>query len=457
MKKLIYLLFLLAPVAGFAQQEGTFYFMNTVSQSGAYNPAFTPKYNTTVGLPVISSIYGMLSNSGFAYSDLFTRREDDSLVAMPDNLYKVLKDRNHIQSQFNVDLFHLSFKLNPRMHFTFNIAEKNIGRSTFSKDIADLLINGNAQFIGQEKVAIFEMNGLAYLDMGMGLNYKVNEMITAGARFKVLKGLANAYTERADLTIKTGDNYQIDITGDALIHAGGITDDVEKFSEFKELAKNNGVAVDLGVTFKPIDKLTLGLSVTDLGGIKWKNGLKSYTLDPAKAHFTFKGIDIAKAIDDEASFDDELDSLEENFEFVEREGDSHRTALPTRLYLSGSYELAHQLYTSLLFSGVKYNQDVDLSVTANVSKNVGKALSLGVSYTANSYSCNNWGAGISFNLAPLQIYFAGDNILGAAASSAFKGDISPYVNNLQYFNFRFGVNFIGGWEKTAEKLSDDSF
>lgn len=432
--------------------------MNTVSQSAAYNPAFTPKYTTTVGLPAISSLYGMFSNSGFAYSDLIQRREDDSLVMTLDNFYNALKDRNYTQTQFNVDIFHLAFRLNPRMYFSLNIAEKNISRTTYSKDIADLLINGNAQFAGMEKVATFEVDGTSYLEMGAGLNYKINEMIAAGARLKYLRGLVNGYTERANLTIRTEENYHINITGDALVHTGGATEeDIDNFSEFWELANNNGFAVDLGVTYKPIDRLTLGLSLTDLGGIKWKNGLKSYSLDPAVANFTFKGIDIARAIEDDASIDDELDSLEENFEFIENEGVAYRTAVPSRLFLSGSYELARQLYASLLISGVKYKNDIDMAFTANVTKNVGKALSVCVSYTANKYSLNNWGAGFAINLAPFQIYAASDNLLGAAVSTAFNGEINPFINNMQHFNFRFGINFIGAWEKTVEKLSDDTF
>lgn len=459
MKKYIYLLFLISlPVGVVAQQEGTFYFMNTISQSTYYNPAFTPKYGTTVGLPAISSNYVSGFNSGFAYKDLISRREeDDSLVVTVDNFYKALKDRNYIQAQGMIDLFHLAFNLNPRMHVTLNVTEKNYMNFDYPKDIATLLINGNTPFIGEDKLLSFKMHGLAYIESGMGLNYKINEMITAGARFKVLKGLGNAYTERADLTVNTGDNYQIEVRGDVLMHTAGLDSEIEELSDITQMLSNNGFAVDLGVSVKPLDKLSLGLSVTDLGGITWKNEVKTYSLDPETADFSFKGIDIENLFEDEDSFEAELDSLEQKFELTEAEGGSYRTSLPPTIFLSGSYELARQLYASLLISGRKNPGAMNMSATANITKNVGKALSLGLSYTTNKNSHNNWGAGVSFNLAPLQIYFAGDNILGAASSTAFKKEINPFLNNMQYFNFRFGVNFIGAWEKTAEKLSDDSF
>jgi hypothetical protein len=74
-----------------------------------------------------------------------------------------------------------------------------------------------------------------------------------------------------------------------------------------------------------------------------------------------------------------------------------------------------------------------------------------LSYTITNSSFNNLGAGLSLNLAPIQIYFAGDNILGAPLSLAANGNINSFINNAQYFNFRTGINFIFGRDKAQEK------
>src|ERR1035437_10652335 len=65
----------------FAQQDLTLYNMEMVPQRMYDNPAFKPTYSrVNIGLPVISSEYFNLSNSGFKYSDLIRHRSsDDSL------------------------------------------------------------------------------------------------------------------------------------------------------------------------------------------------------------------------------------------------------------------------------------------------------------------------------------------------------------------------------------------
>jgi hypothetical protein len=463
MKKLL-LALILCSGSAFAQQEGTFYFMNTISQSTYFNPAFTPKYNTTIGLPGLASNYVGVINSGFAFNDLIVRRdEDDSLVVTLDNFYKQLNDDNHFKVQSMVDIFHLSFKLNPRMHFTMNVTHKNHVHLIYPKEIANLLINGNEPYKYENTNFSLNLNGSGYIESGLGLNYKINQFWTVGARFKMLKGHTNVTTEKADFIINTAANNQIELIGDASINIAGteIFDDEikkysdKKYSDLKKYLTNNGYGFDLGIAFKPMERLTLGLSVVDIGSIKWVNGVKTHLLDPANAKYIFEGVDLSRLINKDPDYD--LDSLEEKFEFQESDGSSYRSTLPTKFYLSGSYELGRKLYTNLLLAGEKSNDVFNTYATANLTKNLGKAMTVSVSYTAAQNVYNNWGAGISFNLAPFQFYVVGDNLLGAATSGGFKKDYKPHVEGLQFFNIRFGLNFIGAWEKTTEKLSDDKF
>jgi hypothetical protein len=459
MKKYLFIALIIYSGRAFAQQEGTFYFMNTISQSTYYNPAFTPKYNTTIGLPGLASNYFGVLNSGFSYKDLISRREeDDSLVVTLDNFYNKLQDENHFKVQAIVDLFHLSFKLNPRMHFTLNVTNKNSMHLIYPKEIANLLINGNAPNIGENTNFSLRMDGSGYFESGLGLNYKLNRFWTVGARYKMLKGYVNLTTEKANFTINTAENYHIELIGDASFKVAGtglMDDEIESFADFKNLLPNNGYGFDIGIAYKPVDRLTLGVSMVDFGKIKWTNGVRSYLLDPEDARYTFKGVDVAKLIDKDSDFDMGLDSLDKKFEFQEFEGSSYRSTLPKKFYLSGSYELGSKLYTNLLLAGEKGNAAFNTYATANVTKNLGKTMTVSVSYTATQNTSNNWGAGISFNLAPFQFYVVGDNLLSGATSGVFNKEINSYINRLQYFNIRFGLNFIGAWERTTEKLSDD--
>lgn len=444
-----------------AQQESSLYFLNTVSQSTYSNPAFIPKYATSFGLPGISSNSVSVLHTGFAYKDVISRREeDDSLQVNLPSLYGKLKTKNYLKLNTEVDIFHLAFKINPRIYFNLNVTQKNRFELMYPKEILGLFINGNAPLIGQEVQLSPTINGMGYLEGGLGLAYKINPFLTVGARFKTLRGIANITTDKAKFNLTTDTDYTITLQGEAMIRTAGVNRLVNDELEFegvadvKEILSNNGYGIDIGATYQPIDKLTLAVSVIDFGSIKWTNNVTTYSIDPETSEYTFRGLDIEKAIEDNDDFDAELDSIADLFELQETEGAAYRSSLPTRFYVSGTYELARNLYAGLLLYSEKQPGDLHLSGSANLTKNFGKVMSFGLSYTAHKNSYNNLGAGLVFNFAPLQIYVIGDNVLGAPAALLTKKEINPYINGIQYFNLRFGVNFIGGWERKQEKLSD---
>lgn len=89
--------------------------------------------------------------------------------------------------------------------------------------------------------------------------------------------------------------------------------------------------------------------------------------------------------------------------------------------------------------------------TASINKEFGRRVGTSLSYTITNNSFNNIGAGLSLNFAPIQIYFVGDNILRMPLSLMAGKNLNPYVNSLQYFNFRMGINFIFGRDKVQER------
>jgi len=63
---------------------------------------------------------------------------------------------------------------------------------------------------------------------------------------------------------------------------------------------------------------------------------------------------------------------------------------------------------------------------------------------SNTY--NNLGAGVSFNLSPIQLYIVGDNLLSASMSK----EINNYVATTRFFNVRLGLNFVIGYDKKTQ-------
>jgi Family of unknown function (DUF5723) len=450
----IFLFLPLALVFGdtLAQMEGTMPFMTSLPQVTYYNPAVKPAYKFSFGLPVMSSIAFQYTNNGFNYNDAVTRQGSDRVADLP-KLYSALKSKNYINANFQVDLFRLSFKAGPRLYFTLNTTAKGYNRLMIPKDLFGLAIDGTEPYVNSTARLSPKVEALEYLEIGYGAAYTVNRKLTVGAKFKLLKGLANVTTKSAVFDLSLSDSYAMTITGDADIRTSGVhgLDDVDT-DNWRDYTKNNGIAFDLGGTYQITDKILVGLSLIDIGTITWKNDLYGYSLDPSRASYTFDGVNIQNLIDGDAKYFDSIsEDLEERFDFAEGTIAKYKTPLPGKVYLSGSYKLHRSFSVGALFFAERFRGRTMSGVTASVNKEFGRILSTAVSYTISNNSFNNIGAGFSLNLPPLQIYLVSDNLLRGAFALAQK-DVNSFANNTNYLNLRTGINFVFGRDKTAEKL-----
>jgi len=437
-----------------AQVEGTMPFMKGLPQVTYYNPAFKPEYKFSFGLPV-SSLFYQYSNNGFSYND-FISRQNGQLTADMSKLYAKMKEENYIDNNFQADLLRLSVKANARLYLTFNVTAKGYTRLLLPKELVGVFANGTDAYVNSTAALSPKVDALSYAEIGVGAAYTVNKKLTVGAKLKLLKGAMNIATQKALFNLSLSDTYAITAKGDAEIKTSGIQNfdqagyDVEE--NWQDFTNNNGFAFDLGATYRMIDRLTIGLSLIDIGGINWENNLYGYRLDPAKASYTFAGIDAKKLLDGDSDYTNSLsDSLEVKFKFTEGKIGSYYTALPTKIYATGVYELRKSLTVGALLSAESFNGRFMTGFTASLNKEFGRRVGASLSYTMSNNSFDNIGAGLSFNFAPIQIYFVGDNILSASFSYLSNGNYNSFVNSTQYFNFRTGINFIFGRERSQEK------
>ena len=236
--------------------------------------------------------------------------------------------------------------------------------------------------------------------------------------------------------------------------------DGEEYS-LSDALQSNGWGFDIGATYKFMDRLTIGASLNDIGFINWKYNNYEYTLDPAKAKYTFSGIDMNQLLNETSGdyLEQQLDSLEAKFSMEETPTGSYKTSLPGKFYLSANYELIPNLSIGALYFGEKFRDRFTSGLTASLNKHFGKWVSTSFSYTVSNRSYNNLGFGVSFNVAPVQIYFVGDNLLRAPASLVTDGSLNSYINSSQLLTLRAGLNIVVGWDKGTtkkEKVEDDS-
>ncbi|HYC86020.1 MAG TPA: DUF5723 family protein [Chryseosolibacter sp.] len=454
MKKVVCLLWCLTAVwaTSFAQLEATMPFMSSLPQVSYYNPAFKPAYKFSIGLPG-SSVFAGFSNNGFTYND-FVSKQSNVLVADLDKLYAAMQDRNYVNTNVQADVFRLSMKVSARMYFTANVTAKVYNRLMLPKDLTGLFINGTSAYVNGTASLSPKIESLGYVEAGFGGSYIINKNLTLGARFKVLKGVANATTQQALFNLSLGEDYAINVSADMDVRTSGIHNldsseyDIEK--NWRDFTRNNGMAVDLGATYRFKDRLTFGASIIDLGSITWKNDLYGYKLDPDRANFTFEGFDLQEMLNGETD-DSQFDSLESKFTPEEGRIDSYRTPLPGKIYLTAVYEIRKTVTAGAMFSAERFKGRFMPAITASINKEFGRRVGTSISYTITNNSFNNLGAGLSLNFAPIQFYLAGDNLLRAPLALATGNTLNGYVNSMQYFNLRAGLNFVFGRDKTQEK------
>jgi hypothetical protein len=219
-------------------------------------------------------------------------------------------------------------------------------------------------------------------------------------------------------------------------------------SHIKDYFSNNGFAVDLGATYKLQERITLGASLIDIGSIKWKNNTYGYSLDPAKANYTFAGVDLGRVIKGDNNYLNSIgDSIQNKFKPKEGNIGSYSSPIPGKMYLSGMYQVKKNFTAGAVFFGEKFRDRFAAGITLGVNKHFGKVFSAAGSYTIASNSFNNLGVGMSLNLSPIQIYMVGDNLLRMPLSGS---ELNTFVNSTKFFNIRFGLNYVFGWDKKRE-------
>ena len=433
MKRLILISLLLVAGGLNAQQDLTLYQLSGVPQRNMVNPAVFPDSKIVVGIPVLSSINLNYNNVSFSVNDGFII-DGSTLVIDPEYLLSKLNDKNYIYNQEQDQWFMFGYVFG-KNYLQLGISDKVLIDLTFPKSIFELAIQGNAAFLG-ERVSIEDLglNATHYREISLGYARDLGKW-SVGIHANILFGLANIYTRTSDMGIYTDpETYDILIDGDIEVNTSGL-DNIDDFGKYITRMVNNGFAVDLGVVFKPNKDWEFSTSILDLGGIKWKENVKSY-VNNGKS-FALNGIDIKDYfydgdLDTDSILDGIKDSISDVFK-LDEVNDNYGTPLTPKWYIGAKYNLTeqHRFYgtVNLQFFRAGIRPALSLGYEFRLERNLGVT----VNYSVISGSYANVGVGLMVRGGPLQFYFMSDNLL--AAFNAF---------NYQAIHYRFGINLTFG-------------
>lgn len=224
----------------------------------------------------------------------------------------------------------------------------------------------------------FNVSGNSWLEVGISyareIYNKEQHYVKGGLSLKYLRGIANSYA--------SGDNVSVDFDADGTSPTDGSitttgeiyygntnTDDID---EFESSRGSKGMGLDFGLVYewrpdykeyasgnvkdKNKYKLKLGVSITDIGSIKYKNAEQiGYNLNTTISESDYN------------STDNDLDNVLPAFYTEISRDDFTKAVLPTALHLNADYNLKGSWYVNL---------NTDLSLISKTKINASRTTNL---------------------------------------------------------------------------------
>lgn len=254
---------------------------------------------------------------------------------------------------------------------------------------------------------------------------------------KYLSGRINAATTKSEFDVYTDTStFEIRMRSDFELRTSGI-DDIEHYLD-QSVSKlvfpgNNGLGIDLGLTYQLNDRISLSASVLDIGFITWKARTLTYISHNPGEEFNFNGLNLNSFIDiisNLNTFGQKMaDSILDLVDVDSVYNMKYTTWLPTRYNIGGSYSLNEHHRFNLLLNGISWDHHFYPALSVSYYYQLPRILGLMVSYNIFNRQFTNIGAGLSVNLGPVQLYAVSDNLPGLIF---YRG-----TNN---YSIQFGIN-----------------
>jgi Family of unknown function (DUF5723) len=406
------------------------------------NPAYWPTdKKVIIGLPGLS-IDGWHSGK-VSYDDIIQTSGGKRTVNLNDLISK-LEAQNQFQVNQRTETVCFGIKTGKHLRILGHHAIRIMSSVQYPKEMAQLLWQGNAQFIGETIRLNPSIDVSGFNELALGAAYQAGP-ISFGVRGKYLTGLGITKTERFNTSVYTNpDIYQLELQSDICLVSAGMVSAIDttskgfdvQFVEFKRdqlFTKNTGIGFDAGVQFEVTDKLSLALSAQDLGAsIEWKNDVQRFT---SRGNYTYEGLyfDGNTFFDQngQINIDNQLDSLRSVFQFNTASATTKQT-IPARLYANAMYQLSKKLDIGFAASTSK-QADINLwGAGVSLGYKPIKQIKIGTILSSNDHANIQVGSLIDVRLGPARMYLAADNLVSAISP---KGQTSVQVR------YGFGLVF----------------
>ncbi len=289
------------------------------------NPANLVISNTKIEISAILPIPNLSGSTGSDFltvSDLNyyfggVRNSEGNLVGR----YLTDSDKQRFLSQMNignevrtsaiVNIVAVSFYPNKKIGaFAFSINDIFGQKTAIPKDAVEFALYGNE--IGREynfDGLVFSSSYLREYDLSYARDFskllkKTFTSFTAGITFKYIHGFAYSEIERSRTRIITNTDHSIRVINNMQANFA-FSPDLGIEYDFENISRNSnfgaflkpvgyGWGINIGLAAQLKDKWKFGISITDIGSVKWSSGAATYSTD---GNVIFKDIIDADVVD----------------------------------------------------------------------------------------------------------------------------------------------------------------
>ena len=455
-----------------SQNKQLLYGFNEIPQAMLLNPGAEVDFKYHFGLPLLSHIHFDVGNTGPTVYDLFADNGVNFNVKLRNSLAN-LSSTDFVSVNQQLEIFNAGFKskrFSKETYISFGLYQETDVFMKYPKDYLRFAYYGNSNPTASRfNLANLNFQGELLTVFHLGINQKINKQLTVGLRGKIYSCIINVNSINnagSFFTIQGQNNfYQHTLTADLAVQTSGYAtlsaenpdgtavpsnEVAKKLAKRALLGGDLGLGVDLGLTYHIDEQVTFTASLVDLGFITHVNDVESYSL---KGTYSLEGLNllfpevITGSGDTNDYWQQISNEIEEQLPF-DTLTTKYTTWRSPKFYSSLKYawgiqrdnsacdckESNRKNYLNAVGGQLFYTQrprGSQAALTLFYYRYLFKALRLKASYTADSYSLTNLGAGMSMHFGPANFYIMADNLL------AYKNLASSSKVSLQ-----LGFNYI---------------
>ena len=420
MKKIFHLAALLAGACLLttrvpAQQLRTAYFMDKAPVRTYLNPALRPERGY-INIPALGHTQvEFMSNSLSLDNILYPSPSGSGLVTFldsridADRLLRDLKERNNLGADLRIGVLGVGFYTGDAF-WSVDLSARVSTGVTLPEGLFEFAKRGSGYDGRIYDLKDMQVDANSFAELAIGYSRPVNDRLTVGGKVKILAGLVNSRMKFDKMRIQMSqERWEVEAEGSFDMNANGLTipdkTDEEDGSPYLDMNDIDlsptgpcgyGGAIDLGVSYKLLDNLTLSGALIDLGFIDWsaRNAVSGRSAD----RYSFTGFEL------EGEGETNTGDFDKLARFRRVESRNHTTRLTTTLNLAGEYTILNDKIGFGLLSSTQFlttSTFTELTLSANFRPIDWFSASVSYSFIHSKFDT----FGIALNFSPSWINF----------------------------------------------------